>query len=69
MWVFKVKYLALAAVERYKVRIVDKGFNQQEGLDYTKTFSLVAKMVIVRLALAFVASKNWSIFQMDVVIF
>ncbi|XP_075088079.1 uncharacterized protein LOC107798417 [Nicotiana tabacum] len=34
-WVFKVKYKSSGKVEKYKYRLVAKGYSQQEGLDYT----------------------------------
>ena len=42
---------------KYKARLVSKGFSQIQGVDNTKTFSLVAKMDSIRLVLAIVASK------------
>lgn len=39
------------------------GYSQQEGMDYTKTFSPVAKMVTVRSIVALAAASQWSIFQ------
>ncbi|GKV52700.1 hypothetical protein SLEP1_g59271 [Rubroshorea leprosula] len=43
-WVYKIKYHQDGTVERYKVRLVEKGFTQIEGLDYHETFALVAKL-------------------------
>lgn len=63
---FKVKYKASGEAERYKSRLVAKGYSQQEDLDYTETFSPVAKMVSVRSVVALDASCGWFIFQMDV---
>lgn len=59
---FKVNYLASRAVERYKSRLVVKGFSQKEGLDYSETFSPVAKMVIVRSVVAIDVGMDWPTF-------
>ena len=54
-------------VDRYKVRLIVKGYNQQKGLDYFETFSLVAKLVIVKIFLSLAYAHSWFIVQLEII--
>ena len=63
---YTIKYNVDGTIEYYKARLVILGNKQVEGIDYTKTFAQVAKMVTVYTFLAVAATKNWELHQMNV---
>jgi hypothetical protein len=44
-WLYKTKHNVDEFVNKYKVRLVAKGYAQTYGIDYEETYSPVAKMM------------------------
>ncbi|GKF50465.1 retrovirus-related pol polyprotein from transposon TNT 1-94 [Tanacetum coccineum] len=65
-WIYKVKLDEYDDVLKNKARLVAKGFRQEEGLDFEESFAPVARLEAIRIFIANAASKNMTVYQMDV---
>ncbi|GKV28920.1 hypothetical protein SLEP1_g37906 [Rubroshorea leprosula] len=53
-------------VDKYKVRLVTKGYKQEFGVDYQEVFAPVARHDTIRLVISLAAQNSWPVFQLDV---
>lgn len=65
-WIYKTKLNELGEIDKYKERLVMKGYTQQHGIDYTEVYAPVARMDTVRMIIAFAAQRRWKLYQLDV---
>ena len=63
---FPVKFKGDGSLERYKERLVSKGYTQTYGVDYQETFAPVAKMNAKRILLFLAINFDWDLQQYDV---
>ncbi|CAI5939598.1 unnamed protein product [Closterium sp. NIES-64] len=66
-WLFKIKSDADGKIERYKSRLVAKGYQQKEKVDFKELFAPVVKPTTLRTLFAGAAIKGWVVKQMDIV--
>ncbi|CAI7765406.1 unnamed protein product [Closterium sp. NIES-53] len=65
-WLFKIKSDADGKIERYKSKLVAKGYHQQEKVDHKEMFPSVVKLTTLRTLLAGATIKGWVVKQLDV---
>nr|GFB63307.1 putative copia-type protein [Tanacetum cinerariifolium] len=65
-WIFTIKYKPDGIVERYKARLVAKGYTETYGIDYSKSFSPIAKINTIRGLFSIAANQGWPLHQFDV---
>ena len=64
-WIFKRRMKTDSSIDKYKERLVIKGYRQKEGLDYFDTYSPVTRITSIRLVLAIATIRNLQIHQME----
>jgi hypothetical protein len=65
-WIFKKKLKVDGSVDKYKAKLVIKGYRQKEGVDFFDTYSPVTRITSIRMLIAFASINNLEIHQMDV---
>ena len=64
--VFKRKRKVDGLIDKYKARLVIKGYKQTEDLDNFDTYFLVTRINSIRMVLTIAALRNLKVHQMDV---
>ncbi|GKA26831.1 retrovirus-related pol polyprotein from transposon TNT 1-94, partial [Tanacetum coccineum] len=65
-WLFKNKHDEENTVIQNKTRLVVRRYRQEKGIEFEESFTPVARMEAIRIFLAYVAHKSFTVFQMDV---
>ncbi|RDB21868.1 Retrovirus-related Pol polyprotein from transposon TNT 1-94 [Hypsizygus marmoreus] len=64
-WVLRIKKNAAGEIEKYKARLVARGFTQIHGVDFYETYAPVARLASFRLLLAIAARNGWPVDSFD----
>nr|GEU74473.1 hypothetical protein [Tanacetum cinerariifolium] len=65
-WIYKVKLDEYDDVLKNKAQLVAKGYRQEEVIDFEESFAPIARIEAIRIFIANAASRNMTIYQMDV---
>nr|GEX12338.1 retrovirus-related Pol polyprotein from transposon TNT 1-94 [Tanacetum cinerariifolium] len=65
-WIYKVKLDEYGDVLKNKARLVAKGYRQEQGIEFEESFTQVFRIEAIRIFIAYDASKNLTVYQMDV---
>jgi len=65
-WVFLIKRKSDGSIDRYKGRLVAKGFSQHPGFDFNETYASTVKWTTLRSILALAALENLEIESIDI---
>lgn len=65
-WVYKVKSKPNGEIERFKARLVTKGYSQVEEIDYSETHAPVIKFDALRIIYAMITKEKMKMEEFDV---
>ena len=65
-WIFWNKLDELGNVIRNKARLVDQGYNQEEGINFDESFAPIVRLESIQMILAYASHMDFKLYQMDV---
>jgi hypothetical protein len=65
-WVFKRKLKPDGTIDKYKARLMGKGYTQKEGEDFSDSYSPVARLITICVLFSLAVSHGLLVHQMDV---
>ena len=65
-WIFKKKLTPDSSIDKYKAKLVIRGFDQKKGLDYLDKYSPLTKIATIRTLVALAAIHGLVVHKMDV---
>lgn len=65
-WVYKTNINEKGEIEKYKARLVARGFSQQLGVDYDQNFAPISTLDTIRPILSLIVHNKWKFYEMDV---
>ncbi|GKF28966.1 retrovirus-related pol polyprotein from transposon TNT 1-94 [Tanacetum coccineum] len=65
-WIFKITKDECGGLLINNAQLVAKGYRQDEGIDFEESFAPVARIKYIHLFIAYAATKNITIYQVDV---
>lgn len=64
--IYSIKLAAQGNIERYKARVVAKGYTQKHGINYGDTFAPIEKITTIRILVCITTNRDWPSNQSDV---
>ena len=65
-WIFKTELKGNGSLDKFKAKLVAKGFQQHASVDFSDTFSPIVKASTIQIIFTLVVAYNWDILQIDI---
>jgi len=65
-WVYILKYHLDGSEDRYKAKLVAKGYTQTYGVNFFETFSSIAHLNYIQILFSVAVNVEWLLFQLDI---
>ncbi len=66
IWVFEIKTKLNGSIDKFKAKLIARGFSQIQSVDYTKSFSHFVKLNSIKVLLVVAIQYDLEMHQLDV---